>query len=133
MLEEDLILVEYSKVFADKLRTRFPNATVLCMDVEQLAQLKSRPLGAVVRGLGLLSMPQGKVHGILRDLFARPGEQGILQLFTYGARCSVSDRILDELGLQMKPIGKTWRNIPPALVYRITRRPASAAECTVTS
>ncbi|ACS59639.1 hypothetical protein [Rhizobium leguminosarum] len=41
---------------------------------------------------------------------------------TYGPKCSVPIEILDSLGLVSKRIDWTLRNIPPAAVYRISRR-----------
>ena len=47
---------------------------------------------------------------------------GSFYQFTYGPRCPVPRPILDRLGLKATRVGGTIRNIPPASVYRITRR-----------
>jgi len=52
--------------------------------------------------------------------YMRPG--GAVYQFTYGPRCPVSRPILDRLGLKAVRIGGTVRNLPPASVYRISRR-----------
>lgn len=123
--ESDLTLVEFGAEFAGLLRTRFPAARVVSIDAADVAEtglFADAPAGAVVSGLPLLSMPQAKVEAIVSAAFAclRPG--GSYYQFTYGPRCPVAQPILDRLGLEAIQIGRTLRNIPPASVYRISRR-----------
>lgn len=123
--EENLTLVEYSEEFAQLLKSRYPLASVFQLDAGKLYShtLFNQPeAGAIVCGLGLLNMPDSQVSAIMRGAFGylRPG--GAFYLFTYGPRCSVPYSILSELGLVASHVGKTWLNIPPASVYRITRR-----------
>lgn len=123
--ESDLTLVEYGSDFMRVLQFRFPNARVLWMDASQLGQydlFPDAPAGAVVSGLPLLSMSPRKVVSILAGAFShiRPG--GAFYQFTYGPRCPISRPILDRLGLKATRIGGTVLNLPPASVYRITRR-----------
>jgi phospholipid N-methyltransferase len=75
----------------------------------------------VVSGLPLLSMPAKMVSAILAGSFAHLRDDGCFYQFTYGPRCPVPGKVLDELGLQAMHIGRTLRNIPPAAVYRIAR------------
>uniref|UniRef100_Q07L00 Putative phospholipid N-methyltransferase n=1 Tax=Rhodopseudomonas palustris (strain BisA53) TaxID=316055 RepID=Q07L00_RHOP5 len=124
--QQDLTLVEYGSDFIPLLQQRFPGARVLWMDAAWLHREKlfeGAPVGAVVSGLGLLTMPPEKVQAILRSAFfyLRPG--GAFYQITYGPHCPVADAILDRLGLQATCIGRTFRNLPPASVYRISRRP----------
>lgn len=123
--ESELTLVEYGSDFARMLEFRFPQARVLWMDASQLARFElfdGAPVGAVVSGLPLLSMSPRKVIAILSGAFTymRPG--GAFYQFTYGPRCPVPRPILDRLGLKATRVGRALRNIPPAAVYRITRR-----------
>jgi phosphatidylethanolamine/phosphatidyl-N-methylethanolamine N-methyltransferase len=125
--ERDLTLVEYGSDFTRMLRGRFPEARVLWMDAAQLAKYDLFPkasVAAVVSGLPLLTMPPRKVMAILSGAFTylRPG--GSFYQFTYGPRCPVPRPILDRLGLKARRIGGKVRNLPPASVYRITRRHA---------
>lgn len=128
--EENLVLVEYGSEFASQLSDRFPAAKTVQMDAAQLRKLPihaSAPVGAVVSGLPLLSMPLRKVHAILEGAFShlRPG--GAFYQFTYGPRCPIARPLLDRLGLKATYIGCTLANVPPAAVYRINRRrPRSA-------
>jgi phosphatidylethanolamine/phosphatidyl-N-methylethanolamine N-methyltransferase len=123
--EADLTLIEYGFDFAQLLQSRFPQARVLRMDASQLAGRElfhGAIVGAVVSGLPLLSMPPRKVMAILAGAFGYVRPNGAFYQFTYGPRCPIPRPILDRLGLRAKRIGATVRNLPPAAVYRITRR-----------
>jgi phosphatidylethanolamine/phosphatidyl-N-methylethanolamine N-methyltransferase len=123
--QERLALVESGYEFAKRLDRRFPTAQVLCMDACRLDQIElfdGELAGAVVSSLPLLWMPTRKVIGILRASFAhlRPG--GSFYQFTYTLRCPVARCVLERCGLRATRIGGTLINVPPASVYRISRR-----------
>lgn len=123
--ESDLTLVEYGSDFMRMLQYRFPQARVLWMDASQLASHDLFPgaiVGAAVSGLPLLSMSPRKVMSILAGAFSTMRPAASFYQFTYGPRCPVPRPILDRLGLKARRIGGTVRNLPPAAVYRITRR-----------
>ena len=123
--ESDLTLVEYGTDFTWLLEHRFPKARVLWMDASHLAKhrlFEPETVGAVISGLPLLSMPPRKVIAILFGAFTYLQKNGAFYQFTYGPRCPVARRILDRLCLRATRIGGTMRNLPPAAVYRITRR-----------
>ncbi|MGY3441835.1 MULTISPECIES: class I SAM-dependent methyltransferase [unclassified Bradyrhizobium] len=123
--QRDLTLVEYGSEFIPLLQRRFPGARVLWMDAAWLKRerlFEGAPVGAVVSGLGLLIMPPEKVTAILDGAFGYLRSDGAFYQITYGPRCPVADAILDRLDLQASCIGQTFRNLPPASVYRISRR-----------
>ncbi len=123
--ESDLTLVEMDADFADLLNRRFPRARIILADVATVSAAVLFPAcqaGAVISGLGLLSMPQEKVASILHAAIGCLRPAGAIYQFTYGPRCPVPDAILQRLGLQARRIGGTFRNLPPASVYRISRR-----------
>lgn len=127
--EQDLTLVEYGSDFARLLQVRFPDARVLWMDAAALNRhllFNEAPVGAVVCGLGLLNMEQKKIAEILRGAFRFLRPDGAFFLYTYGKRCSVPETLLDALDLEATRIGRTFRNLPPASVYRIVRRQTTA-------
>ncbi|MFB4375028.1 methyltransferase domain-containing protein [Agrobacterium sp. CR_3] len=132
--EENLVLVEYGAEFANQLSDRFPAAKTVQMDAAHLRKLllhTSAPVGAVVSGLPLLSMPLRKVHAILEGAFSHLRHGGAFYQFTYGPKCPIARPLLDRLGLKATHIGWTLANIPPAAVYRISRRkPRTALEGT---
>lgn len=119
----DLTLIEADPDFVRLLQFRFPGVRVLCADASKLNELDaSRLAGAIVSGLPLLAMAPDAVIGIMTGSFAllRPG--GSFYQFTYGPRCPVPRPVLDRLGLDAARVGWTFRNFPPASVYRICRR-----------
>jgi len=124
--QQDLTLIEYGSDFMRLLQIRFPGARVLWMDASRLAAERifdGAPVGAVISGLPLLNMSTRKMISILGGAFGylRPG--GAYYQFTYGMRCPVPRPILDRLGLKATLVDRTLRNVPPAAVYRLTRRP----------
>ena len=128
--ECDLTLIEHSADFASMLRYRFPAAHVHHMDAARLAAadhlFDDATIGVVVSGLPLLSMGPRKVMAIVAGAFGRLRTAGAFYQFTYGPNCPVPRRMLDRLGLKATRIGRTLRNVPPAAVYRISRRPLRA-------
>lgn len=123
--ETALTLIESAPDFAHLLEHRFRDARVLRMDAARLAQgriFEGTPVGAIVSGLPLLSMPARKVIAILAGAFGYAGPGAAFYQFTYGPRCPVSRAVLDRLGLKATHIGGTLFNVPPAAVYRISRR-----------
>jgi phospholipid N-methyltransferase len=125
--ECDLTLIEFGAEFVDKLSDRFPQARIVQMDAGKIAEaglFDKTPVGAVVSGLPLLAMSPAQVASIISGAFSvlRPG--GSFYQFTYGPRCPVQRPILERLGLQATRIGGTVRNLPPASVYRISRKGA---------
>jgi phospholipid N-methyltransferase len=121
----DLTLIEADPDFVRLLQLRFPGVRVLCADASRLTEVQldmSRPAGAVVSGLPLLAMTPDVVIGIMMASFAHLRPEGSFYQFTYGPRCPVPRPILDRLGLGAVRIGWTFRNFPPAAVYRLFRR-----------
>lgn len=123
----DLSLVEYGSDFVKTLQLRFPGARVLWMDAARIGSsglFGKQDIGAVVSGLPLLNMSPRKVIAILDGAFSVIRSGGAFYQFTYGVRCPVPRRILDRLGLKATLVDRAILNIPPAAVYRLTRRTA---------
>jgi phospholipid N-methyltransferase len=124
--QEDLTLIEYGSDFMKLLQLRFPGARVLWMDAARLAAERlydGAPVGAVISGLPLLNMSTRKVVSIVGGAFThiRPG--GAFYQFTYGVSCPIPRPVLDRLGLRAKLVDRAMLNVPPAAVYKLTRRP----------
>lgn len=127
--EQDLTLIEYGSDFVRLLQERFPQARVLWMDASWIGKhrlFEPGAVGAVVSGLGLLTMPPRKVTAILSGAFHYLRAGGAFYQITYGPRCPVPDAVLNALDLDAVRIGQTMRNVPPASVYRIVRRQPAA-------
>lgn len=126
--EADLTLIEAGSDFAIMLAQRFPTARIHHMDAAHLHRLRDHGLHrAAISGLPLLSMPKRQVLRILAGAFALMEESAAFCQFTYGPRCPVTPDILARLGLRARRQGTTFRNLPPATVWRITRRARYAA------
>jgi phospholipid N-methyltransferase len=124
--QQDLTLVEYGSDFMKLLQMRCPGARVLWMDAGRLTTERlydGAPVGAVVSGLPLLNMSTRKVISIINGAFTyvRPG--GAFYQFTYGMSCPIPRPVLDRLGLRAKLVDRALLNVPPAAVYKLTRRP----------
>jgi phosphatidylethanolamine/phosphatidyl-N-methylethanolamine N-methyltransferase len=127
LAEPDLTLIESGPNFLKMLRERFPQAHIVKGDAARLTGLglyEPGSVGAVVSGLPLLSMSPRKIMGVMTGAFHYLREDGAFYQFTYGPRCPVPKAIRERLGLESKRIGRTLRNLPPATVYRITRKKA---------
>jgi phosphatidylethanolamine/phosphatidyl-N-methylethanolamine N-methyltransferase len=108
------------------LQMRFPNARVLWMDAGRLATERlydGAPVGAVVSGLPLLNMSTRKVVSIVGGAFSHVRPGGAFYQFTYGMSCPIPRPVLDRLGLRAKLVDRALLNVPPAAVYKLTRRP----------
>lgn len=123
--ERDITLIEYGWDFVPLLQGRFPQARVLQMDAAKLNSRYfrgERAPGAIISGLPLLAMSTRKVMSILTGAFDCLRDKGAFYQFTYGPRCPVRRPLLDRLGLKAARVGHALINVPPAAVYRITRR-----------
>lgn len=122
-----LALIEADPRFAEALARRYPKATILRMDAAQLGDTASlfgaERACAVVSGLPLLSMPAAQVAAIVQGVFERQlRKDGTFYQFTYGPRCPLPAMLLKRLNLQAHRVGSALLNLPPAAVYRISRR-----------
>ncbi|MBR0733141.1 SAM-dependent methyltransferase [Bradyrhizobium japonicum] len=123
--QEHLTLVEYGSDFVRKLQMRFPGSRVLWMDAGRLreeALYDDNVVGAVISGLPLLNMSTRKVMSVLDGAFSYIRTGGAFYQFTYGLGCPVRRPILDRLGLKATLVDRAILNVPPAAVYRFTRR-----------
>jgi phosphatidylethanolamine/phosphatidyl-N-methylethanolamine N-methyltransferase len=122
---QDLYLVEQNAAFVAILERRFPRATVLHADAAALRAHLGEAAGAidcVVSGLPLLWFDRDTKRRILGEAFALLRPCGCFHQFTYLGRPPVGRGLLDELGLDAALIGVSPINLPPAFVYRFTRK-----------
>ncbi len=122
--QDQLVLVERNPTFAALLRGRFPEATLIEGDAQHLRLAAPRKIGAAISGLPLLSMPRQAVRDILEAVFRHLTDDGCLFQFTYGPRCPVPAALLEILHLEASFLRWVPLNLPPASVYRLSRRRA---------
>lgn len=121
---ENLALIELSPSFADRLQRSFPELDVhnaSATDVDTLGLFDGAKAGAVVSGLGLLSMPEEVVGQIIDAAFASLKPGAAFYQFTYSWQCPVNKNVMQSRGLQATRIGWTLWNLPPASVYKVTK------------
>lgn len=126
--EDRLAIVELGAEFARGLKERHPRAHVLQISATEIGNVElfgGEAAGAVVSGLPLLSFPKLAVVRILQGAFLHLREGGAFYQFTYGPTCPVPRAILERFGLRAQRVGRALANLPPATVYRISRRPGT--------
>lgn len=125
VLPSQLTVIEADPVFAQMLRARFPTIAIVQARAEDALSpdgcLGTRRFADVISGLPLLNFPISVRQRILALIFERLVDDGALYQFTYGPTSPVGPASLSALGLVAVPIGRVWRNLPPAAVYRIRR------------
>ena len=127
---DDLVLIERDAGLAAGLRQSFPGAEVLDIDAAHLDRyvlFGGRLAGVAICGLPLLNMPLRSRLRILRSTFTQLRADGACYLFTYGLRCPVPPRLLERMGLRARRYRQVWTNVPPAHVWKLTRRAAPCA------
>jgi phospholipid N-methyltransferase len=126
---QDLLVLELNEDLHQHLRTRFPDAHVVCGDARELSSIVQRvgfadggPADAVLSGLGLLSMSRQMQRDIVGAAFEVLAPEGRMIQFTYGPTCPVNREVLTQLGLHAWRGSLTLWNVPPATVYVIARQ-----------
>lgn len=124
-----LVLIERCPGFADLLERHFPGVAVVRGDATRPQDALARQRGTfdvIVSGLPLVLFSREQRSRLLGECFSLLRNRGVLYQFTYGGRCPLDRRQLDQQGLQARCIGFTAFNMPPAFVYRISRRAADS-------
>lgn len=125
VLPERLYIVELDPRLAAHLRERFPRSHVIEGNAAHLTDLMPAELvgkvGTVVSSLPIRPMSRAVQRSIVDASFAvlKPG--GSLLQYTYPPLCPLP---ADDFGLTAEGLGRTWRNLPPAAVWRFTRAAA---------
>lgn len=125
---QDLVVVERDRELATHLKRQFPfvrilHGNALALDSMLAEPEQPRPIcHAVISGLPLLIMPPATHARLLEQSFALLAPGGVMVQFTYGLFCPFSARLLKRYGLQAKLAGAALANVPPAFVWRISRR-----------
>ncbi len=118
---ERLVLVERDPEFVSFLRRHFPGPRILEGDAARLPRLLARhdiaPVGAIVSGLPLLSLPPEVVTGIVTGVFDILPQGGSFVQFTYGPAAPIPVALRKRLRLVGIRGRRIWLNVPPAVVW----------------
>jgi phosphatidylethanolamine/phosphatidyl-N-methylethanolamine N-methyltransferase len=116
-----LTLLEMGPRFCDSLRDKFPGVTVLNRPGQEIDQIGLTNIGAIISGVPMLARPELQ-RGVLEPAFRTLAPGGSFTQFTYSIRTPFSQELLQDLDLQSRKLATVWGNLPPATIYRITRR-----------
>ena len=123
---QDLTMVETNQEFCTLLQREFVGTHVHCMNAADIAKrdlFEGRKVGAVVSGVPFLLLKPEEATSILRAVFEVMRPDAALYQVTYGFSVPFPRTALRALGLVATHAGRTFRNAPPASVYRLTRGP----------
>jgi phosphatidylethanolamine/phosphatidyl-N-methylethanolamine N-methyltransferase len=116
---ERLWAIEIDPELAGYLRREFPEVQVMCGNAGELhrllpAEVRGR-VGAIVSGVPMRNLKREERARMVASAVEvlRPG--GEFLQFTYGLRSPIETR---GLGLEAEMVGRVWRNLPPAGVWR---------------
>ncbi len=123
---ERLMVVERDGVLYRLLQKRFPNLAIVRCDAASLGQaLRERGierLAAVVSSLPFLAMGERQQAAVLAESRALLDDSGAFIQYTYGPKSPVRREKLAEWGWRAMRVGTAWLNVPPAVVWRFTKR-----------
>lgn len=125
----DLLVVELNPELHALLCGLFPDVAIVNGDARELHSIArrrgfTRPVDAVVSGLGFLTMPREIQKQILQAVFSVLGEGRSLIQFTYAPTSPITADLLDEVGLVASRVAFAPFNLPPAFVFKLSRRAA---------
>lgn len=125
-----LVVIERDQRFYELLLSRVPGVRIAhgdAMDLHQiLADLGVDKVNTLVSGLPLLSMPPRAVKLILNQSFELIADGAVLLQFTYGLGSPVRVPFLQAYGAIGRSVATVWQNLPPARVWRYTKRVSTA-------
>jgi len=129
---ERLIVVERDGVLHRLLERRFPALAVLRADAatmrHELAARGIRRAAAVVSSLPFLAMGERQQKAVLADAGALLDDDGSFIQYTYGPKSPVRREMLEEWGWRATRVGTVWLNVPPAVVWRFSKRARGPAQ-----
>jgi phospholipid N-methyltransferase len=121
---ENLSLIEQDPHFLRILARRFPSVHRIAGDALHLTDYFADSLGTfdfVISGLPLLLFTPERRRTALSQMLTVLKPEGVVNQFTYAARCPVDRELRKDLGIESTLIGIAALNLPPAFVYRLAR------------
>lgn len=118
-----LLVIERDPELVTYLRERFPLVRVRCGDAAHAgAILRDEGVSQVhtlISSLPIRNLNSRDRIAIVRGMMKALAPDGQLIQFTYAANCPIPTA---RLGLHAECLGRVWMNLPPAAVWRFTRR-----------
>ncbi len=121
-----VLVIERDPHLAAYLRDRFPRLRVRCGDAVHASSILSkeavREVDTLLSSLPIRNLsPEDRITTIGAMLKALAPKGQLIQ-YTYGGSCPFP---IATLGLKAECLGRVWLNVPPATVWRFTRRAAA--------
>ncbi|MGB3289604.1 MAG: methyltransferase domain-containing protein [Burkholderiaceae bacterium] len=110
-----LVVVEFSSLFVQRLRKRFPHVNVVHGNAADLGRLlpPDSQVDAIVSSLPLCSLPEPMTQSILEQWRQLLHEGGVAVQFTYNLRSPKWRKHLQAQQIDAKIV---WANLPPAKI-----------------
>ncbi|MGI8962152.1 MAG: class I SAM-dependent methyltransferase [Bryobacteraceae bacterium] len=122
---ERLFLIERDPLLVAYLRDRFPGVRVSCGDAVHASRILSNEsvgqVTTVVSSLPIRNLNPRDQIATVRAILKALAPGGQLIQFTYASTCPIP---IKRLGLDAERVGRVWLNLPPAAVWRFTRKAA---------
>lgn len=114
---ERLVIVEYSPLFCEILRKKFPGLTIIQGDAARLASYlpEGAKVSAIVSSLPLMSLSRQTRSAIMEEVRSVMNQNGCVIQFTYALWC---DSPFRDAGYERDNRSIVVRNLPPARVDR---------------
>lgn len=126
---ERLLVVERDPVLAKYLREHFPAVRVRCADALHAGQIlrdeSVERVKTVISSLPLRNFPQTDRIEVVRAMMGALAPGGQLIQFTYAIGCPIPSK---QMGLKAECLGRVWKNLPPAAVWRFRANAAGPCE-----
>ncbi len=118
-----LLVIERDPALVAHLRERFPDIRIRCGDAEDAGAILSEEgiaqVQTLISSLPIRNFNDGDRIAIVRGMMEALAADGQLIQFTYAVNCPFPTA---PLGLHAERLGRVWMNIPPAVVWKFTRR-----------
>ncbi len=117
-----LVVIERDVRLAAYLQDRFPRVQVHCGDaLHASSMLEDEHVGNVqtlLSSLPIRNFKPAEQIALVKAMMKTLAPTGQLIQYTYAPCCPIPSA---ELGLKAECLGRVWRNLPPAAVWRFTR------------
>lgn len=118
-----LFVIERDPELAAFLRCRFPRVRVRCADAMDTQRILYEEgistVNTIISSLPLRNLSRADRLGNIDAMLASLAYNGQLIQYTYRRDCPISPV---RFGLQAECLGRVWHNLPPAAVWRFTRK-----------
>lgn len=122
-----MMAVEHNRAMGMALRQSFPQLPTAIADARFLpfilrdSHWPSR-VDAVVSSLGLRAMPLAMLREIVSNADTCLRQGGVFIQYSYRSGSPIPAELCQTLGWDVEIVQKVWRNLPPATIYRYTKR-----------